>query len=58
MSDFADLAAHQEAMMGISHCDPRRGLDVAREYERIVQGKSVLCDRVQQMVVNRWELGQ
>lgn len=55
--DAADRASMQECAQGVCHADPLRGVDVAMEYERIGRGKSVLCDRVQKMVVDRWELG-
>jgi len=56
--DWADRAVAQQANERIDHCDPLRGVDVEAEYLKIMAGKSGLCDRIQQLVIARWENGQ
>lgn len=56
--DAADRASMQEFAQGVCRSDPLKGMDLAREYERIVQGRSILSERIQKMVIDRWELGK
>ncbi len=56
--DAADMAQRQMAAQGVRHVDPLKGVDVEAEYLKIMAGKSGLCERIQQLVIARWENGQ
>lgn len=56
--DWADKTVMKEAAMVHGHVDPLKGVDVEAEYLKIMAGKSGLCDRIQQLVIARWENGK
>lgn len=56
--DEADKAQVLIEKQGFGRSDPLRGVDVEREYERITAGRSSLSERVQGMVVARYERGE
>lgn len=57
MSDWADKAVAQQGRQGILRADPLKGMNIETEYKLIKAEISSRPERIQKLIIQRWEYG-